>query len=157
MKTFLKLLLAVVLITIIALGVIGYNLFSSPTTAEIKEFFSKNQSAFAQKNAEILSAVAQKKSINSNGDTVVGYQWLEVQPELHSYQNGDPLIVRYYTHLRGIGVGSFGTGIAYIDPRIEEKGYPDLEAMTDDAKKVEGFIGYSKISGHWYCFFWEAD
>ena len=157
MKTFFKLLLAVILIAIIALGIVGYHLFSSPTTIEMKEFFSKNQSAFAQRNVEILSAVAQEKSVNSNGDADVGYRWLEVQPELHSYQNGDPLIVRYYTHLRGIGVGAFGTGIAYLDPRVEEQIYPNLEAMTNDAKKVEGFIGYSKIADNWYCFFWEAD
>ena len=65
--------------------------------------------------------------------------------------------MRYYTHLRGIGVGAFGTGIAYIDPVVERKLYPTLEAMTDDAKEVEGFIGYSKISNNWYSFFWEAD
>ena len=98
-----------------------------------------------------------QKPITLLADSEIGYKWVETEPKPDVYQAGEPLIVRYYTHLRGIGVGAFGTGIAYIDPRMQEKTYPSLEAMINDAKEVEGFIGYSKISDNWYYFFWEAD
>ena len=157
MKTFFKILLATILVASVALGIVGYRLFSLPTTAEMSEFFSENQSAFVLKNAEILSAVAQKKSINLQADAGIGYRWLEVQPDSHSYQNSDPITVRYYTHMRGIGVSAFGTGIAYLDSEIEKNIYPSLETMINLAKNVEGFIGYSHIVDNWYSFFWEAD
>lgn len=157
MKTFLKLFLAVLFVAIISLGFLGYKRFQPPTTAEMEEFFTTHRIGFAQKNAAILSALAQKTTINSGADAKVGYKWLETQPKPEFFQDGEPIIIRYYTHLRGIGVGAFGTGIAYIDPSIQEKNYPSLEAMTDDAKKVEGFVGYSHITDNWYYFFWEAD
>jgi hypothetical protein len=157
MKTFFKLLLLCVLITIIALGFLGYLHFSSPKTAEMKEFFSLHQTAFEQKNGEILAALSQRTAIHSGPDEKVGYRWLEIEPQPEIYRDGDPLIVRYYTHMRGIGVGAFGTGIAYLDPSILEKVYPNLEAMGNDAKEVEGFIGYSPVSGNWHIFYWEAD
>lgn len=157
MKTFLKFLLAALLVFIIILGFMSYSRFQLPTTAEMKEYFFVHQSRFEQENSAIVSALTQKTVIDSGANTQVGYQWLETQPTLDAYQAGDPIIVRYYTHLRGIGVGTFGAGIAYIDPARTEKIYPSLEAMSDDAKKIEGFIGYSHISGNWYSFFWEAD
>jgi len=157
MKTFLKLFLAVLLIAIISLGFIGCKRFQSPTTVEMEEFFAANRVGFEQKNAEILAALTQKTAINLGADAKVAYKWFETQPNHDFFQDGEPIIIRYYTHLWGIGVGVFGTGIAYIDPSIQEKIYPSLETMTDDAKKVEGFVGYSHITGNWHSFFWEAD
>jgi hypothetical protein len=157
MKTFFKFLIAVFLISIIGLGIIGYTRFRSPTTAEMAEFFFEHQSMFEQKNVAILSALSQKAEIDSGPNTEVGYRWLETQPAPYAYQDSEPMMVRYYTHLRGIGVGAFGTGIAYFDPGIQEKTYPSLEAMKNDAGKVEGFVGYCRISGNWHSFFWEAD
>jgi len=29
--------------------------------------------------------------------------------------------------------------------------------MVNDAKQVEGFVGFSPIEGNWYYFLWEAD
>lgn len=157
MKIFFKLLLASLLIAIASLGFMGYNRFQSPTTVEMKDFFTAHRTGFEQKNTALLSALAQKATINTGHDAEVGYQWLETQPGPDSYQDGEPVKILYYTHLRGIGVGSFGTGIAYIEPAGQVKTYPNLEAMLDDAKKSEGFIGYSRIVDNWYCFFWEAD
>ncbi len=50
----------------------------------------------------------------------------------------------------------FCAGMAYLKD-VESNIYPSIEAMSADAKKVEGFIGYSKISGDWYSFLWESD
>ena len=157
MKTFIKLFLIILLIAIITLGFIGYTRFQLPSTAEMEEFFAAHRSGFEQKNYSILSALAQKETIDLGPDSKVGYQWLEMELKSDSYQDGDPITLRYYTHLRGIGVGAFGTGIAYIDPSIQTKNYPSLEAMADDAKKVEGFVGYSHIAENWHTFFWKAD
>ncbi|SHJ99305.1 hypothetical protein SAMN02745165_03709 [Malonomonas rubra DSM 5091] len=157
MRTSFKLLLVVLLISIIALGFIGYRQFTLPKTAEMEEFFSRQRAMFKQKNAAILTALSTNTAIASGADKDVGYQWLETEPRPDSYQQGGSVTVRYYTHIRGVGVGAFGTGIAYIDPARKEKIYPTLEDMASDAKKVEGFIGYSHISGNWYSFFWEAD
>lgn len=157
MKKFLKFLLPILLIGIIGLGVLGIRFFSAPTTADMEDFFTNHKLAFEEKNRGLLTALSHQTAISSDGDTKIGYRWLEIEPKPETYQNGDPVIVRYYTHLQGIGVGAFGTGIAYLDPRREEKRYPSLEAMMEDRKGVEGFIGYSRISGNWYSFFWEAD
>jgi hypothetical protein len=157
MKTFFKLLLVVLFISIVTLGFIGYRQFKLPKTDEMEEFFSLQRTMFEQKNAAILTALLTNKVISPGADKGVGYQWLETEPRSDTYQQGEPVIVRYYTHNRGIGVGAFGTGIAYIDPRKKEKIYPSLEDMAPDAKKIEGFIGYSHISGNWYSFLWEAD
>ena len=157
MKSFFKSSLLVILVVIIAFGIMGYRQFSSPTTVEMKEFFAAHRVGFEKKNAAILTALAKETVINSGADTQIGYQWIETQLGPDSYQNGEPVIVRYYTHLRGIGVGSFGTGIAYIDPASQETIYPDIEAMRDAAKKVEGFVGYSHITDNWHSFFWEVD
>ncbi|MBW2710117.1 MAG: hypothetical protein JRD04_12835, partial [Deltaproteobacteria bacterium] len=156
MKLFFKLFLAIFLVVFIVLAILSYNQFSLPTSTEMDNYFLEHQEAFKQKNDSILAALQLQKPITLLADSEIGYKWVEIEPKPNVYQAGKPLIVRYYTHLRGIGVGAFGTGIAYIDPRIEEKEYPDLEAMIDDTKKVEGFIGYSKISDNWYYFFWEA-
>ena len=157
MKIVVRILLAIIIAYTIGLGIIGYNRFQSPTTGEMEEFFSKQQNMFEGKNAALLTALSQKKTIDLDADAEVGYLWIEMQPEPHSYQDGDPLLIRYYTHLRGIGVSSFGAGIAYFDQKRPEQTYPSLEAMADDAEKTEGFIGYSHIAGNWYFFFWEAD
>jgi hypothetical protein len=121
------------------------------------EFFSLHQTAFEQKNGEILAALSQRTAIHSGPEEKEVYRWLEIEPKPEVYRDGDPLIVRYYTHMRGLGVGAFGTGIAHLDPRMQEKTYPSLETMGDDAKKTEGFIGYSRMSGDWHSFFWEAN
>ena len=157
MKTFFKLFLILLFILIISLGFIGYNRFQLPSTAKMEEFFVAHQSGFEQKNTVIISALEQKIEIDSGVNRQVNYQWLKILPSLDSYQEGDPVAVLYYTHLRGIGVGSFGTGIAYIDPKKQEKTYPTLESMSADAARIEGFIGYCHISGNWYSFVWEAD
>lgn len=157
MKTFFKLLLAVLLISIISLGCISYSRFQTPTTAEMEEFFAAHQVGFEKKNAAILTALAKKTVIDSSADTQIGCQWIETQPRPDSYQKGEPVKIRYYTHLRGIGVSAFGTGIAYIAPANQEKNYPNLEAMRSEAKKIEGFVGYSHIIGNWHSFLWEAD
>ncbi len=155
MKRFLKILLVIFLLISGALGFAGYKLFSLPDSSEMKTFFFEHRQAFEQKNTSILSALRQQKPIATTGNSVIGYQWIQLEPEYP--QTGKPMIIRYYTHLRGIGVGSFGTGIAYINPEATEKLYPTLEAMNRDAKKTEGFLGYSSITGHWYAFRWEAD
>ncbi len=157
MKKILKFLLPIILIGIIGLGVLGMRFFSAPTTTNMEDFFTNHKLAFEEKNRELLTALSQQITVSSEGDTMIGYRWVEVEPKQEIYQKGDPVIVRYYTHLKGIGVGAFGTGIAYLDPRREEKSYPDFEAMMEDRKGAEGFIGYSRISGNWYSFFWEAD
>jgi len=155
MKRFLKILLAVFLVISITLAVVGYKQFSLPSSSDMKSFFLEHQQGFEQENSSILATLTQQKSIAMAGNPEVGYQWLQIEPE--QYQPGKPLIVRYYTHLRGIGVSSFGTGIAYMIPEAVEKLYPTIEAMDEEAKKSEGFLGYSPISGNWYSFRWEAD
>lgn len=157
MKTFFKLFMAALLIGIISLGFVGYKSYRLPTTVEMEEFFAAHRSGFEHKNTSILYSLQNKVAVDSGLDTTVGYQWLEMEPKADLYEDGGPVIIRYYTHLRGIGVGAFGVGIAYIDPSDQEKNYTNLEAMTDDARKIEGFIGYSHISGNWHTFLWEAD
>ncbi len=157
MKTFFKLSLAITLVGMITLGFLGSRVFSTPSTAEMEKFFSNHKRAFEEKNKEILTELSQQETISSTGDLTIGYQWLEVDPTPENEQQNTPTIIRYYTHRKGIGVSSFGTGIAYIDPRREERIYPNLEAMREERKRVERFIGYSRISGDWYSFLWEAD
>jgi len=48
--------------------------------------------------------------------------------------------IKYYTHFRGIGVASFGTGIAYLE-KHQKKYNHSLEAMHQHAGEIEGFIG----------------
>jgi len=48
--------------------------------------------------------------------------------------------IKYYTHFRGIGVASFGTGIAYLE-KPPNKIYHGLEAMHQHAGEIEGFLG----------------
>ncbi len=155
MKRVLKILLAVFLILASILIVMGYKQFSLPDSSEMKAFFLEHRPAFEQKNISILAALKQREHISTAGDAEVGYKWLQIEPDYD--QPEQPLVIRYYTHLRGIGVGGFGTGIAYMSPGATERLYPTLEAMGTDAKKTEGFLGYSPISGNWYSFRWEAD
>ena len=155
MKRFLKILLAVFLILAGVLIVMGYKQFSLPDSSEMKVFFLEHQPAFKQKNASILTTLERQGRIATTGNPEIGYKWLQIEPE--HYQPGQPLVIRYYTHLRGLGVGGFGTGIAYMSPGATERLYPTIEAMDKDAKKIEGFLGYSPISGNWYSFRWEAD
>lgn len=108
MKYFGRVLIAVVLTVIVGLGVLFYSHYRLPTTAEMEDFFSKHRSAFERKNADVLFAVSQNRAIDSGPDTEIGYQFLEIRPE-------SPLMVKYFTHVRGIGVGAFGTGIAYLE------------------------------------------
>ena len=157
MKTFFKLILVVLLIAIIGFGIVGYNSFKVPSTVEMVDFFSTHRGGLEQKKVAMLSALEQKQVISLGADTQLGYRWLEIEPQPDSYLPGEPVTIRYYTHLRGIGVGGFGTGIAYIDSAKSEKIYPSIEAMSEAAKQVEGFIGYSRIVDNWYCFLWEAD
>lgn len=157
MKTIFKLILAFILIAILCLVFIGYSHFKIPTTAEMEEFFTAHQINFEEKNAAILANLQKNNTINTGPDSQIGYQWLEIQPFPDSYQTGEPVTIRYYTHLKGIGVGAFGTGIAYIDHARQEKIYPSIEAMQNDAKNVEGFVGYSSITENWYSFYWKAD
>ena len=156
MKKFFKAFLLIVLVGFVTIFIYGYRLHTLPTTAEMKSFFASHQSAFRQKNGEILSRLKQHQPISFKADPATGYRWIKISPAGED-QYQQPVIVRYYTHQRGIGVGGFGTGIAYIDPEIKIKSYPSLEAMKVEAKKVEGFIGYTPIAENWYLFFWEAD
>ncbi|MEN8107285.1 MAG: hypothetical protein ABFS22_04690 [Pseudomonadota bacterium] len=67
-----------------------------------------------------------------------------------------PLSIKYYTHRRGFGVGTFGTGIAWLE-NPPDKICPGLEAMKQDDRQIEGFVGFGHLSGNWYYFRGELD
>ena len=157
MKLFLKITLAVFVSAIIAIVVIGYKQYSVPSSAEMVAFFVSNRDGFEQKNREILSALDQQEQIDTGADSQLGYRWVEIEPLDSLASNNEPIVVRYYTHVSGIGVGSFGTGIAHIEAGYEVETFASLEAVIAAAKGVSGFIGYSKISANWYSFFWNSN
>ena len=67
-----------------------------------------------------------------------------------------PVAIRFHTHVRGIGVGAYGAGLAWLQ-EPPAKAYVSGNEMMQAARQVEGFIGYRHIEGHWYAFLWEAD
>jgi hypothetical protein len=157
MKRFLKILAIFIVSGLAVLFFLGYRQFSIPQTAELHEIFADKRNAYETHAANTREAMSKREPIDSAANAQIGYLWLEVEPEPATYNDGDPIVLRYYTHARGIGVGAFGTGIAYLDPGLRVQNYPDIETMREDARKVEGFIGYSRISGNWYAFYWKAD
>lgn len=136
-------------ITAICLMSLFYFSNSRPSAQEMKDYFLERQSAFEGKNAELLSAISENREIEKGTDEHVGYQWLKLTYEPN-------IQIRYYTDSLGIGVGSFGTGLAYLQSP-PDKTYPDFESMYDDARRVEGFIGYTHILDNWYSFLWGSN
>lgn len=143
-------------IVVMSLATCMYSGFRIPSTADMKDFYSEHQNDFEQHNAALLMKLSKNESIDTGPNPAVGYQWLMVFPHPSIYEEGMEIELRYYTHKKGIGVGSYGTGIAYLDPGTTET-YPSIEAMKEDASQVEGFVGYGAIAGNWYYFLWEAD
>jgi hypothetical protein len=74
--------------------------------------------------------------------------WLRASPPLQG--------LLFITHQRGFGVGAFGTGVAHL-ATTPDKLYRDLEAMHEDARSVEGFVGFTEFGDGWYGLLWEAD
>ncbi len=67
-----------------------------------------------------------------------------------------PGSVLFYTHVRGVGVGAYGVGLAWC-PRPPTPLSADREAMLAAASQREGFVGFRALGGPWYEFLWEAD
>jgi len=120
-----------------------------PETEEMHGYFAQHQSEFKTTNRLLLSQLKTSESIDPKQPDAVAYRHIEAT-RLPS------AVIRYFTHFRGIGVASFGTGIAYLE-KSPDKLYPDLQAMQQEATEVEGFLGYGHLSGNWYYFRWEAD
>ncbi len=120
-----------------------------PTTDGMKGYFAQHQVVLQRVNVEILAALSEGKQMDPALAKGEVYQFLQLR--------STPMpMVNYHTHVKGFGLGSYGTGIAY-SPSAPEKIYENLEVMRPDAAAVEGFVGYTHISGDWYAFFWEAD
>jgi len=141
-----SILLAISTSVIVGGIVVLYFNFKLPTTIEMRNYFSSHQSEFENKNAEILAVLAAGGHVDSGGNAKVGYLGLQATSEPSAQ-------IMYFTHRAGIGVGSFGTGIAYLESQPVTL-YPSLEAMRDDGGKDDGFVGFGRLSGKWYFFFW---
>lgn len=151
MKIAKKLLIAV---SIIIASVIGIKicitlLFQTPTTEEIKKHFSEHQSEFETTNKIILAKLKEGKPIDSIQKDTLAYREIEVSSL--PFQS-----VKYYTHYYGLGVGTFGFGIAYLEKKPNNI-YQSLEAMQQDAGEIERFTGYGHLSNSWYYFRFRAD
>jgi hypothetical protein len=123
-----------------------------PDTKEMHSYFLSHQAEFEKENTEIISRLKAEQAINSNENMKPVYFRLEaaLKPSLS---------IKYYTHQLGIGLGAFGTGIAYLEtpPNII---YSGLEEMVEDSRATEGFVGFGQLSSkssNWYYFFWEID
>ena len=133
--------------SVIVGGIVGlYFLFKLPTTIEMRNYFSSHQSEFERKNAEILPVLAAGGQVDSESNSKVGYLWIRATSEPSAQ-------VMYFTHRAGFGVGSFGTGIAYLETQPVTL-YPSIEAMRVEGSKDDGFVGFGRLSGKWYFFFW---
>jgi len=141
--------LAAILLFIIV--IFGYLYFTTklPNTEEMNSFYSFRQAKFEKINNEIISRLIAGQLIDLKKNKEVGYFRMsaELKPTIS---------IKYYTHQRGFGVGAFGNGIAYLETP-PNKIYANLEAMGKDSGAIEGFVGYGRITDHWYYFHWELD
>ncbi len=148
-KKILVSILTIIVAAGIGLFVYLFLLHQLPKTEEMQKYYFERQSEFEKINNLILSKLKAAESIESKRNKALGYRYIETTSLPFPS-------VKYYTHFRGIGVASFGTGIAYLE-KPPNKIYPSLEAMRRDADEIEGFLGYGHLSNHWYYFLWEAD
>ncbi len=134
----------------LVLGVALYAMFHEPmpNAGTMRLLFVDRQLAFERRNEELLRAAAEGRPYDTGPDNRIGYRFVR--------RVADPPGFEYITHIEGVGTGAFGTGIAYLE-KPPKKLYPSIEAMTDDAKAVEGFVGYGAIRPPWYFFLREAD
>lgn len=146
MKITIRILFVLVSVVLAIAGIGLYLQYRLPSTADMETFFHEHRAELERRNIEVLAAAG---DVESGPDPRAGYRFLEVRRE-------PPRAVRYFTHLRGIGVSAFGTGIAWLESP-PEKVYSSLEAMLDDSAMTERFIGYGRLEGSWYYFLWEAD
>ena len=149
MKSLLKVLGALVLLVIVA--IVGLALLAHhplPNEAEIIALYQANAEAYEKRTDEIRETLKQKKSPGPIRDEKLGYFAIEAR--------NSPFSVLYYTHSSGIGVGAYGTGLAYLT-QVPNPVYRSFKEMREAASKVEGFRGYGSINGRWYYALWEVD
>ena len=134
---------------VVAVGLLVFWLHGPlPTAAELTGLLEQNRSAYEQRTEEIRQAVNRGQRFAPLQDDALGYFTFDARRE--------PFRVLYYTSRSGLGVGAYGTGLAYLE-EPPERLYSGIEAMREAARAVEGFIGFGGIEGDWYYFFWEAD
>ena len=149
MKLILKILAALIGLAVLAALALAFLAYEPlPNEKDLTTLYETNAGAFEARTAEIREAVATSSSITKRRDEVLGYFAVEAHAQ--------PFSVLYYTHSSGIGVGAYGTGLAYFEEPPEHV-YANLEAMKPDAAAVEGFRGYGPIRDNWYYVFWEVD
>ena len=149
MKLLLKILatfLILVIVAILGLAFIAYS--PLPSDEEMVALYRNNVHEYENRTNQIRASIMNNESFGSHRDEALGYYALDVRKS--------PFSVFYYTHSSGIGVGAYGTGLAYFD-EAPDRIYENLSAMKPDASAAEGFRGYAPIDGHWYYAFWEAD
>jgi hypothetical protein len=145
--------IALPFIVIIALIILVYN--PLPTTDEMRDLYYQNRGAWEARTEAIQEAKAKNEDFGKKKDETLGYYTYSTGGDPFS-AGGDLFGILYYTTSSGIGVGTYGTGLAYLG-REPQDIYPNLEVMKEEASKVEGFWGYGHIEGNWYYFLWEAD
>jgi hypothetical protein len=118
-------------------------------TGDLKSFFEDRSSFFEQKNTELLAMIRRGDQIDTGFSRKIGYKYINIVSK-------DPFRIHYVTDQRGIGVGSYGTGVAYLE-REPDIVYESLESMYDKGQGIEGFVGYGHLKGKWYYFYWKAD
>ncbi|MFC1524133.1 hypothetical protein ACFL6N_05010 [Thermodesulfobacteriota bacterium] len=134
-------------------GVLLFRSYSLPDSAQMQEYFHQHRESLAAANREILASMAPDGHLQA-GVTDKQAKLLDI--EFIETNSRFPLEIRYHTHVRGIGVGAYGTGIAFLElPPLRL--YSNLENMAEDAAQEEGFTGYCAITENWYSFLWEAD
>lgn len=126
-----------------------YLLHQSPTTRDMHNFFTHHQAGYEAVNNALLERLRAGESLDLDHNDTLGFSRVEASLEPSAS-------VHYYTHYRGIGVASFGTGLAYLEQEPENL-YDGIEAMQPDAASRERFTGYGRLTDTWYYFFWEAD
>ena len=149
MKTLLKILATLVgllIIAVVALILFAYS--PLPTVDEIEELYTLHREGYAARTAEIRAKLEKGEAPGNRVDETLGYFAYETRSA--------PFSVTYLTHSSGIGVGAYGTGLAYFDAP-PEKIYGSVESMKQDMAAVEGFRGYLRIAEDWYFVLWEAD
>ena len=123
-----------------------------PSTSDLQSYFAAHREDFNRINQRIINIVSENKKLSLDEESkfaeILGIKFIEVL-------SADPPGVKYYSHKRGIGVASYGTGIAYLYTP-PAKVYSAFETMKEDAKD-EGFIGFCKLEDNWYSFLWAAD
>ncbi|MBU1564983.1 MAG: hypothetical protein KJ630_05060 [Proteobacteria bacterium] len=145
--------LSFVFIFIVIMYLTMHVMFKCPSLSDMQEYFTNHQEFFETTNNQIMSTMLSGKTfVPKESGSYKNILWLKVIGD----KVDQDFQVRYFTHIKGIGVGSYGTGIAYLNspPKMI---YGDFESMNKDASEEEGFVGYCSIKGPWYIFFWEAD